>query len=714
MPLNLPFRNWNPVENRRRARLAMTVSVLAGLLVLFTGVGEIFRGISYDLPHVFSRTLQPDEVVIVKMDDRAHKVLGQRMYRPWSRDLHAKLLRFLKESKARLVVFDVFLADVGTTDQEKEEDEHFASALKEFGNVVLAAVPRPESREDFVLPSGYGPNDPIQPAEKFVTAVGEHWGTAAVYREKDGEVMRRHWPDRDLGQQPALPWVAAALYGMKLKPEERSEPRWLRYYGPDKTLRSVSYADYDKMPPEFYAGKVVFVGGEPDTPYIAGKADVFETPFTLWTGKRCAGVEIVATTFLNLIRGEWLSEMSPIPDFLMVICAGLIFGFLFAQFEPNRGALVAVACLLLVAACGILSFWLLRYWFDWSVIAGVQIPAAYATSAIVYSRKLREQTEFLTQEKQRIEKELETIKSRDRTPHPAAPPIRAAAALAGIERGPQLNQDLQIRDFELLRCIGEGAYGEVWLARTITDEYRAIKIIFRNKFSEQRPFEREFEGVRTFVPISLTNPGWVGILHVGKDETRGLFYYVMELADDMTSGDKVDPNNYTPKTLGKMLVEKPWLPVADCLAIGIELADALGALHKLGLVHRDVKPSNVIFGKGHAKLADIGLVANVEGPKTFAGTEGFIPPEGPGTPLADIFSLGRTLYQAASGCEPKRQPGLPTALGERDDQREFIRLIDIIDKACASFHGNRYQTAEDLRKDLVKLQTSLQGRRGKI
>jgi serine/threonine protein kinase len=276
-----------------------------------------------------------------------------------------------------------------------------------------------------------------------------------------------------------------------------------------------------------------------------------------------------------------------------------------------------------------------------------------------------------------------------------------------------VNQDLQIPDFELLRSIGEGAYGEVWLARSLTGAYRAIKIVFRNKFSEQRPFEREFEGVRTFEPVSLMNPGWVSVLHVGKDETRGFFYYVMEAADDITSGSKIDPNNYTPKTLGKMLVEKPWLPVADCIAIGIELADALAALHKLGLVHRDVKPSNVIFAKGHAKLADIGLVANVEGPKTFAGTEGFIPTEGPGTPLADIFSLGRTLYQAASGCDPKRQPGLPTALGERDDQREFIRLIDIIDKACASFHANRYQSAEELRKDLARLQTSFQGRRGK-
>ena len=78
------FQKWNPVENRKRAVLAMTSSVVLGLLVLFTGAAEIFRGISYDLPHIFSRAAPPDQALIVKMDDAAHKALDQDPRGRWS------------------------------------------------------------------------------------------------------------------------------------------------------------------------------------------------------------------------------------------------------------------------------------------------------------------------------------------------------------------------------------------------------------------------------------------------------------------------------------------------------------------------------------------------------------------------------------------------------------------------------------------------------
>ncbi len=79
------------------------------------------------------------------------------------------------------------------------------------------------------------------------------------------------------------------------------------------------------------------------------------------------------------------------------------------------------------------------------------------------------------------------------------------------------------------------------------------------------------------------------------------------------------------------------------------MSQALNELHKHGLVHRDIKPANIIFVNGVPKLADIGLVATAAEARSYVGTEGFIPPEGPGLPQADVFGLGKVLYEASTG-----------------------------------------------------------------
>ena len=85
-------------------------------------------------------------------------------------------------------------------------------------------------------------------------------------------------------------------------------------------------------------------------------------------------------------------------------------------------------------------------------------------------------------------------------------------------------------------------------------------------------------------------------------------------------------------------------------------------MHRHGLVHRDIKPSNIIFVNGIPKLADIGLVARAEATLSLVGTEGYLPPEGPGTAQADIFSLGKVLYEMATGRDRQEFPELPTNL----------------------------------------------------
>src|SRR6266516_6091090 len=89
----------------------------------------------------------------------------------------------------------------------------------------------------------------------------------------------------------------------------------------------------------------------------------------------------------------------------------------------------------------------------------------------------------------------------------------------------------QVPDHELICRIGGGAYGEVWMARNVVGTLRAVKVVYRRRFSEAYPFERELKGIQNFEPISRSHEGLVDILQIGRNDQAGHFYYVMELAD---------------------------------------------------------------------------------------------------------------------------------------------------------------------------------------
>ncbi|MEW6302637.1 MAG: serine/threonine-protein kinase [Verrucomicrobiota bacterium] len=285
---------------------------------------------------------------------------------------------------------------------------------------------------------------------------------------------------------------------------------------------------------------------------------------------------------------------------------------------------------------------------------------------------------------------------------------------------------LHIPDHELLRCIGTGAYGEVWLARNVMGTYRAIKIVYRARFEHERPYEREFHGIQKFEPISRSHPSQVNILHIGRNEQDGYFYYVMELADDANAPELpraearsaesdtgsatpiapapvIHPESYQPKTLKNVLARRGRLPFADCLEIALGLATALQHLHAHGLLHRDIKPSNIVFIHGIPKLADIGLVAAMGEHQSFVGTEGYYPPEGPGSPAADIYSLGKVLYEMAMGRDRLDFPALPENLSDIPEQSDLLELNEIILKACAANPTERYASAAALNNDLLLL-----------
>jgi WD40 repeat protein len=267
-----------------------------------------------------------------------------------------------------------------------------------------------------------------------------------------------------------------------------------------------------------------------------------------------------------------------------------------------------------------------------------------------------------------------------------------------------------IPNHELIARIGGGSYGEVWLARSVTGALRAVKIVWRARFSSERPYEREFRGIVQFEPISRLHPGVVNVLHVGRDDAAGCFFYVMELADPVSNSSEngkpetqnSKPETYSPRTLASELKARTRLLVTDVVSLGVQLASALGHLHRQGLVHRDVKPSNVIFVQGQPKLADIGLVTGVNEERSFVGTEGFIPPEGPGSVRADLFALGRLLYEAATGKNRCDFPCLPDDLDRwpTNEREGLIELNEILARACAADPKDRHANAAEFAGDL--------------
>lgn len=208
-------------------------------------------------------------------------------------------------------------------------------------------------------------------------------------------------------------------------------------------------------------------------------------------------------------------------------------------------------------------------------------------------------------------------------------------------------------DCTLIEFCGSGAYGEVWLAEDAIGTRIALKIIRnRNSYSE-----RELNGLKNYKDCNHPNLLKIRSVKI----TDEAIYYTMDAADDLNCGR----GKYLPDTLANRLHKFGRLDGKEITKMLDDLLSGLEELHNKGLVHRDIKPDNIIWINGRATLADVGLIAN-DGANSLVGSMGFLSPQvlagKPAEASDDFYALGKVIYCALTGLAVSEYPSLPAAV----------------------------------------------------
>ena len=257
---------------------------------------------------------------------------------------------------------------------------------------------------------------------------------------------------------------------------------------------------------------------------------------------------------------------------------------------------------------------------------------------------------------------------------------------------------LQCGNWRLESEIGHGAYGTVYLAVGPEGERTAVKVCRRDAVGDER-YERELRGASLYWSIP-PQEGLVGMWEFGEKEWG--FYIVMDLADDEFGRPLDSPDGYRPKTLASVIAGEKALPLKECVKLALSLANGLAALQRHHLLHRDIKPGNVLYVCGRLVLSDPGLVVEESAATSLVGTPGYVPPEKFIDPASDIYSLGLTLKAASFGRRIEDLDKGPAMEADTGAAR-FPAWWRILNKATDPTPSRRYQSAKALVKDLKTL-----------
>jgi len=603
---------WSPGSRRRLTWLLVTA-----LLATAAGVGSYAVGALDWLERGtvdvrFSLRGEQRQPAGIVLVGIDNASLGELPRYPFSRALHARAIEHLHGAGARLIVYDVSF-DRPTTPRA---DNALFDAAEKAAPIVFATS----------LIS-HGGHTEVLGGDANLRSLGDRAAAADLVPDADGVI--RH----TLDQVDGLPTVASAVAQQLGRPEidsARLRGGWIDFPGPPGTVRNLRFSRVlgDHFDHALVRGKVVIVGAT---------ASVLQDLHSTAVGSPMSGPEVQADAISTALAGSPLR--SPSEGITLLLIA------LLASIVPLAGVRFGAFGAALTGA-GVLALWsgAAQLTFDSGVVLDYADPLlalALGVGGTVMLELWAERREhmrlrglFAADAGAMVEQVLS----------PAGPrPLEPTAIIAG---------------YRIEEVVGRGGMGVVYRARELSLERSvAVKLIAPERYHDATLRERFKAESR--VAASIEHANVIPVYEAGEDE--GLLFIAMRLVDGID--------------LSELLSKHGALDPLRALSLITQLAGALDAAHVRGLVHRDVKPANVLVTLDepeHLYLTDFGVAMHVgvDSGMTevgqWVGTLDYLAPEqieGEAVDArADIYALTGVMYQCLTGQTPFPREGVSAQL----------------------------------------------------
>ena len=602
------------LRRRRRQLSLVAVWLLAAAIALLAHQAHLLRRLeqqSVDVRFQVRGSQPPmaaSKVVLVEVDSSTFNYLRNHDLParwPFPRRDHARVVDQLRRAGARVIGFDIQFSE----ESNPRDDNALIRSVGRAGNVVLSTT--------VVGPHG---STPILGGDRVLSRLGARAGNTSVIPDSDGVVRSTQHSIAGLRTFGVVAAEAdtgrpapASLFGGPRTPAP------IDYAGPPGTFRSVPYWRVlsGRFPGALFAGKIVIVGVS--APWLQ---DLHQTPVS---GAPMPGPELLANATATVLAGIPLRAAPTSTTILLIVLLALLVPFAGMRLETIG---------VLLAGAGILVVWSVatQVTFD----AGTQLDYADPLAALALATSGTVLVGLVADSRER--RRLRTLF--------AAGSEGVVAEVLGPAGARPLEPTAIIAGYRIEAPIGRGGMGVVYRAtQEALDRDVAIKLIVPER-SRDTAFRERFK-LESRLAAAIEHVNVIPVYEAGEDDE--LLFIAMRLVDGADLSEVLRR-------------ERTFEPQRTALLIG-QLASALDAAHASDLVHRDVKPANVLLtavSPEHVYLTDFGIAKSIGSGVTDlggqAGTLDYLAPEqirGDEIDRAvDIYALTAVLYQCLTGEAP--------------------------------------------------------------